>query len=236
VLRVMAQEKIDGFASRMYTNEGGKTMPYRLFIPAQYNPQRTYPLILWLHGAGGTGTDNLRQISGDQIPGTHLWTKAQNQAVRPMFVLAPQSQSGWVSPTEAGLSAELQLVMDVLRSVTKEYRIDPKRIYVAGQSLGGFGTWAIITSDPRLFAAAIVVCNSGSLPQLAPNIRDIPLWVFQGEKDIPLFVMASVEMVEAIRNAGGKVRYTTYPDSGHDIWERVFREPTLVKWLLAQHK
>jgi predicted peptidase len=235
-LRVMGQGKIDGFESRMYTNEAGKIMPYRLFIPAQYNPQRTYPLVLWLHGAGGTGTDNLRQISGDQIPGTHLWTKAENQAVQPMFVLAPQSQSGWVLPKEPGLNPELQMAMGVLESVRKEYRIDTKRIYVAGQSLGGFATWAVITSYPRLFAAAIVLCNSGSLPKLARNIRNLPVWVFQGEKDSSLFVTASVEMVEAIRKAGGNAQYTSYPDAGHDIWERAFSEPSLVKWLFAQHK
>src|ERR1700674_4103319 len=81
-----AQSNKDGFIARTYINASRQTMPYRLFIPPEYEKEKKYPLILWLHGAGGAGKDNLRQISEDQIPGTHTWTKPEIQAKYPAFV------------------------------------------------------------------------------------------------------------------------------------------------------
>src|SRR5262245_49824799 len=87
----MAHSRIDGVEGRIYKNGAGRTMPYRLFIPDRYDKTKVYPLVLWLHGGGGIGNDNLRQISEDQIPGTRIWAKAENQALHPAFVLVPQS-------------------------------------------------------------------------------------------------------------------------------------------------
>src|SRR5262245_38443161 len=89
---VLAQTPIDGFQARMH-----KQMPYRLFIPPSYDKTRSYPLVLWLHGAGSVGRDNLAQISGASLRGTHTWTAAQVQAKHPSFVLAPQSQREWIA-------------------------------------------------------------------------------------------------------------------------------------------
>jgi predicted peptidase len=220
-----------------------------LFIPPGYNKSVKYPLILWLHGAGGVGTDNLRQIQRDQIPGTHIWTTAQNQARHPAFVVVPQSAMGWdstegpstVSPGKADRQRESQLTPELLQvlalvdSLREEFHIDPQRLYVAGQSLGGFGTWNLITKKPDIFAAAIVLCGGGS-PALAPNARHVPIWSFQGDADLSYFVDSNRRMIEALKKAGGKPRYTEYKGAGHEIWDRVFKEPNLVEWLFAQHK
>src|SRR5262245_62635152 len=82
---VMAQDKIDGFEARVYRNASGQTMPYRLFVPNSYDSGKQYPLVLWLHGAGGAGNDNLRQISGDKVAGTRLWTKPATQSRTPAY-------------------------------------------------------------------------------------------------------------------------------------------------------
>src|SRR5438445_11249779 len=114
-----AQKTVDGFAPRTY-----KTMPYRLFVPANYDTTRKYPLILWLHGAGSVGNDNLKQISSASLRGTHTWTAAQVQARHPAFVLAPQSRSGsWTT--------DRSLVLELLDSIKNEFNVDPTRIYVA---------------------------------------------------------------------------------------------------------
>src|SRR5262245_16340761 len=93
-LPAMSQDQVDGFVARVHQQEG-KTMPYRLFIPPKYNKSHKYPVILWLHGAGGSGADNLRQIQDDQVPGTRLWTTAANQARHPAFVVVPQTTMVW---------------------------------------------------------------------------------------------------------------------------------------------
>src|SRR5689334_11171451 len=100
------QNAIDGFEPRQYKNAFDR-MPYRLFIPEGYDKRKAYPLVLWLHGAGGLGYDNLAQISEDQIPGTRIWTTAENQARHPAFVLVPQTARGWASTADTELRPDL---------------------------------------------------------------------------------------------------------------------------------
>jgi predicted peptidase len=228
-----AQDNVDGFEARLYRN-GLETMPYRLFIPDGYDPQKKYPLIVWLHGAGGAGHDNLRQISGDQIPGTHTWTKPDNQMKYPAFVLAPQSPGRWTDLGHEKLSAPLLLVVGVLDSLKSQFSIDPQRIYVAGQSDGGYGVWELITKRSELFAAAIPVCGGGE-PARAARVVKMALWVFHGDADDTIPVTASRQMVAAVKKAGGHPRYTEYKGMGHDVWTRAFAEPELMDWLFAQH-
>src|SRR5213593_1313119 len=126
-----AQVVVDGFIGRAYTNGNGQRMPYRLFVPPLYDKLKQYPLVLWLHGAGGSGTNNRAQISGDQIPGTHTWTRPQNQARYPTFVLVPQSPTNWISNGIESLSPEMLLVLEILEAVRSEINIEASRLYVA---------------------------------------------------------------------------------------------------------
>jgi predicted peptidase len=240
------EHKEDGFVARVFYTHSGQTMPYRLFIPPKYEKSNEYPLIIWLHGVGGAGTDNLRQIQGDQIPGTHLWTTATNQARHPAFVVVPQTVGVWDSSgsTVRGMSegaearqitSQLVQVLGILDELTMEFHIDSRRLYVAGQSAGGFGTWNLITKKPGVFAAAIVLCGGGNT-DLAGNVKDMPIWSFQGDADFPGFLNSNRNMIAAVKTAGGNPRYTEYPGVGHEIWDRVFKEPGLVEWLFAQHK
>jgi predicted peptidase len=229
----VAQDNVDGFVARLYRN-GRETMPYRLFIPSGYDQQKKYPLIVWLHGAGGAGHDNLRQISGDQIPGTRTWTKPDNQAKYPAFVLAPQSPGRWADIGHDVLSTPLLLVVGVLDSVQSQFSIDPHRIYVAGQSDGGYGVWDLIARRAELFAAAIPVCGGGD-PARAARLARMAIWAFHGDADETIPVTASRQMIAAVNRAGGHPRYTEYRGGGHDVWTRAFAEPELIDWLFAQH-
>jgi predicted peptidase len=229
-----AQDTIDGFTARSYNN-GREKMPYRLFVPPGYNPREKYPLVVWLHGAGGAGRDNVRQISGDQIPGTRTWTSPDRQAAHPAFVLAPQSPGGWADLDHNTLGAPLVLVVGILDSLTSTFSIDSGRLYVAGQSDGGYGVWDLITKRPERFAAAIALCGGGD-PARAARAAAMPIWAFHGDADEVIPVTASRQMIAALTRAGGHPRYTEYHGMGHDIWTRAFAEPGLVDWLFAQHK
>ena len=209
-------------------------MPYRLFIPPGYDSQKTYPLVLWLHGSGGAGTDNIAQISDDQILGTRIWTEPQTQAKHPAFVLVPQNPGDWVERRDA-LNSRMLLVLGMLDSVKAEFNIDVTRIYIAGQSDGGFGTWNLITQRPDLFAAAIPLCGGGE-PRLASRVARMPIWVFHGRRDDVVPVRESRNMVAAIRKAGGHPKYTEYASTGHDVWILGLTEPELIPWLFTQHR
>jgi predicted peptidase len=211
-------------------------MPYRLFIPKDYDAQTRYPLIVWLHGAGGGGADNDAQISGDQIPGTHTWTTPERQAAHPAFVLVPQTTGAWASSTAPTLSPALTQVTAVLDSVEREFAIDPRRIYILGQSIGGLGVWNVVSNAPERFAAAVMLCPVPGDTTRAPRAARLPVWIFQGDADTPSFVDGSRALVAALRAAGGRPRYTEYQKAGHDIWTRVFSEPEIVPWLFAQRR
>jgi predicted peptidase len=232
------QDDVAGFSARVYTSAGGM-MRYRLFVPDGLDPQKQYPIIVWLHGAGGMGVDNFRQLADDQVPGTQTWTEPANQTKHPAFVLAPQSSVGWLAQPQSRrpntLGPPLRFVLAILDSLSRQYRIDQKRIYVAGQSDGGYGVWDLIANRPDRFAAAVILCGAGD-PARAPRLVNLPLWVFHGSADPMVPVAEARRMVEAIRKAGGNPRYTEYKGVGHEIWSRVFAEPGLVEWLFAQHR
>lgn len=234
-LPLFGQDTVDGFLGRTYTSRARQTMPYRLFVPRGYDTRQSYPLVIWLHGGGSAGSDNIGQISLDNALGTHFWTRRENQEKHPAFVLAPQSTGGWDDNTARDLSPELRLVMEILEIVKRDYRIDSDRIYVAGQSNGGIGAWGLITKRPGVFAAAIPLCGAGN-PSLAPAAVKTAVWAFHGETDDIVPAQHSRDMIAGMKRAGASPKYTEYKGVGHEIWERVFKEPGLEEWLFSQRK
>jgi len=227
---------LDGFTSHEYRSAAGVTLPYRLYSPPSAGAGERLPLILYLHGSGGAGTDNRKQISGGNTRGTHLWLEAGIQTRHPAFVLAPQipDKTTWHSANDQSSmhgAALLQLV-DELRS---ELNIDANRIYVVGQSLGGFGAWDLIARQPARFAAAIPLCGGGDVRRIVAA-RDVAVWAFHGARDKTVPVSRSREIVAALRTVNPSVKYTEYAEVGHDVWTRAFAERDLPEWLFAQRR
>lgn len=232
--RSYAQET-RGFAGHFHRSAAGRVMPYRLFVPASYRKANRYPLIIWLHGGGGRGSDNLRQITGGNVSGSRVWTKAENQSRYPCLVVAPQCAEGemWATLDSAEPTGQLLLALEIVEDLERRLSVDERRIYVAGQSMGGFGAWSLISAFPRRFAAAIPVCGGGDESKARELARE-NIWAFHGELDASVNVERSRAMITAIRRAGGNARYTEYKGEGHVIWEKVFREPELLAWTFAQ--
>lgn len=220
------------YIARTYTADT-QTMPYRLFIPKAYNPRQHYPLVMWMHGAGGRGTDNLQQISGDQVPGTRLWVTPENQAAHPAFVVAPQSRGAW-SPLRAdgALQPDTRPVLGILDALGSEFSIDRQRIYLVGQSNGAAAAWSLLTNAPERFAATVLVAPA--LPTIAgaSDVSRTSVWVIQGDAQPE----RARDLVKAMKLAGGNPKLTEYPGVGHESWTRAFAEPELVSWLFSQHR
>lgn len=231
------------YEARVYKNEKGEALNYRLMVPKDYSPSGTekYPLVLFLHGAGERGDDNTKQL----VHGTKEFATDTNRQKFPCFVIAPQCPDGkkWTEvdwsadthkqPEEESIS--LKLTRELMASLEKEFRIDTKRRYVTGLSMGGYGTWDMISRTPDLFAAAIPICGGADETQ-AERLTKLPIWVFHGDKDTVVKPERSRRMIEAIKKAGGDPKYTEYPDVDHDSWSRTYSDPNVIAWLFAQRK
>lgn len=249
----MAEKRVQDFEARQYHDPAGRTMPYRLFKPAGYDPAKRYPLVIYLHGGGGSGLNNLNNITGNNSASLVFWTREDIQKEHPAFVMAPQANpprdSGWVPyPVPRGypglhpvsIAAEnrsrfdLDLVIEIIDKLREEFSMDASRLYVTGQSMGGYGAWAAIVRYPDKFAAAVSLCGAGD-PMLANRIKT-PIWAFNGAEDTTVPPARAREVVEIVRKAGGAVKYTEYPGVGHRVAERVYAEPGLAAWVFSQQR
>ncbi|MGL6194693.1 MAG: prolyl oligopeptidase family serine peptidase [Thermoguttaceae bacterium] len=202
-------------------------LKYWLFLPKNYDPkaETEYPLVLFLHGAGERG-DNVDKVKVHGPP--KLLDKAEYQEKCPFIVVSPQC------PDERHWSAKQLLLL--IDEIEKEYKVDKSRIYVTGLSMGGFGTFALALESPKRFAAVAPICGGGILPEAA-KLVDLPCWVFHGEKDSVVSVRLSKDMVESIKNSGGKkVKLTLYPNVDHDSWTETYNNEDLYKWFLENKR
>jgi len=229
------QEREKTLTAKVFKNAQGETLLYRLFVPNNYDGKKKYPLVVYLHGGGGRGTDNLKQIQGGNGYLIDFFTQAETQSRYPSLLVAPQSpmQEGWIEYDSITPTRQLRLVFELIRDLQRSYSIDSSRLYVSGQSMGGFGTFAIISEHPNMFAAGVALCGGGDESKVA-RLAGTPMWAFHGEKDEAVSVERSRTIVAAIRKAGGQARYTEYAEADHLIWSKVVKEPHLLSWLFAQ--
>lgn len=229
-----AQKLAQPFEARTYMNSQGDILLFRLMEPLDYDPNKKYPLVVCLHGGGGWGTDNVKQIEGSWV--AQILMEQHNRKQYPAFIFVPQCPPGfsWGGgiPNHPGIDI---LVFETITSLEEEFEIDGKKRYVMGSSLGGYGSWQFICTRPKMFAAAVPICGGGD-PSLAQNIVDVPVWAFHGAKDRNVPVRRSREMIEEIKKAGGNPQYTEFPDAGHIISTQVRETPGLLDWLFTQKR
>ena len=192
-------EIFNKFIKRYHTYQG-TTLPYYLFVPATYNPQMHYPLVLCLHGSGESG-DNPSAVKNNSM--SIVWARDSNQTRWPCFILVPQCPSnGWWTNSNIELT-----VNDILDSLLLEFSVDMNRLYITGLSMGGYGTWDLIAQYPARFAAAVPMSGGGD-PSKAALIKHLPIWDFHGAMDKTVSVTESQRMISALENSGDTVVYT----------------------------
>lgn len=206
-------------------------LEYLLFLPNGYKEDKTkrWPLMLFLHGAGERGT-NIAKVTVHGPPKI-----VKEKADFPFILVSPQCPSGETWSDEA--------LLGLLDEITKEYRVDPSRIYLTGLSMGGYGTWSLGTKNPERFAAIAPICGGGNiLPILLPPrgkeaaLKKLPVWVFHGAKDSIVPLAESERMVDALKRAGNQnIKLTIYPEADHDSWTETYQNQELYDWML-QHR
>lgn len=238
---VCSQDLTSKLQAKQFISESGDTLNYRIYIPEEADSTGTFPLVLFLHGAGERGSDNVKQLTH----GVWRFVADSVQQDHPSIVIAPQApkDSYWGEAEWRTKSTRLKevpakplvLAMGLLDQVQDEYTIDASRMYITGLSMGGFGTWNLITRYPDKFAAAAPVCGGGDATK-AHLIADLPIWNFHGARDNVVPPQLSRDMIAAIRYAGGHPGYSEYPDVGHGSWVQAYNEPYLVDWLFSHRK
>ena len=194
---------------------------YLLYLPKDYERRSSWPLLLFLHGAGERG-DDLEMVKKHGPPKLIAGGKEF-----PFIVVSPQCPQGkWWEPIE--LAA-------LLDEIGRNYKVDPDRIYVTGLSMGGFGTWRLAAYAPERLAAIAPICGGGET-YWAKEFAQLPTWAFHGAKDAGVPPERSQAMVDALTKAGGSPKLTIYPEAGHDSWTATYDDPKLYEWLLEQRR
>jgi predicted peptidase len=243
----LARKTETGFLDRKVT-VAGETYRYQVFVPANFDGLKKWPVILFLHGYGERGDDGLLQTDvgiGHAI--------RSHKASLPFIVVMPQCRSlehtNW---TDAAMQTQALAALD---ASIQEFHGDSTRVYLAGLSMGGYGTWDLAAKYPHRFAAYVPICGgirgparmpalhvalvddpkvSDPYAETAIRIGKTPVWIFHGADDPAVPVEESRKMASALKAAGGNVKYTEYPGVGHISWDNAYAEPGLFDWLLAQ--
>jgi predicted peptidase len=233
-----------GFLDRT-VNISGSAYRYQVYVPADFQSKKSWPVILFLHGSGERGSDGLLQTD---VGLPHAIR--QNSARFPLIVVIPQCSPDltWSTPNMRAMA------LAALDQSIQEFHGDRRRVYLSGLSMGGFGTWELAAANPGRFAALVPICSGvrplKDWPQLrvrladAPGIADpyaevarrigkTPVWIFHGDADQAVPVEESRHMAAALKAANDEFKYTEYPGVDHNSWDKAYAEPELVPWLLA---
>lgn len=218
-----------------YTN-ADTSIPYRLYLPENYDEAKSYPMLVFFHGAGERGNDNEKQLF-------HCIQYLYDNMPEDCIIIAPQcpENNQWVdTPWENGAysvdnvpeSNELKAVIELIAELKTKYSVDANRIYAAGISMGGFATWDVMMRHNDIFAAAIPVCGGGDISK-ADLLKDTPIFTFHAVDDTAVPVAGTRDTVNAIKEASGtKIEYTEYTSGGHGIWNQAFATEGLLEKLL----
>jgi predicted peptidase len=221
---------------------GGRSYPYALYVPRAYDPSRSWPLILFLHGKGECGRDGSRQLRVGLAP--ELVARPERWPFLVLFPQKPGDDEEWEQHEIALLA--------MLDEVAGSFRVDPSRVLLTGLSQGGHGTWVLGARHPERWAALVPICGYAAAPRrdhladdlggpfiggagdLAPALSRLPIWAFHGEADDVVPVAATLELVAAVQAAGGSPIVTVLPGVGHNAWEAAYSKPQLAEWMLQQ--
>ncbi|NEU65976.1 carboxylesterase family protein [Spirosoma agri] len=196
---------------------------YLLYLPRDYATSKTaYPVVIYLHGGSQRGTDlNKLKIYG--LP--HLVEKGTDF---PFIIASPQCPDGKFWSTDNWFDS-------LYADLATKYRIDPKRVYLTGISMGGYGAWQTAVAYPDKFAAVVPLCGGCDDSTQICTIRQVPVWTFHGTADDLIPINETERLVNRLKQCHGSVKFTRLENEGHDI-RYLYEDKSIYAWLLKQHK
>jgi predicted peptidase len=208
------------------------TIHYLLFTPREYKADgRPWPLLLFLHGLGECGNNELQRVKVHGPP-----KLVESREDFPFVLVSPQCPPPRGGMKDVPTAWKAEQLIQLVDHVVNKMNVDPTRVYVTGLSMGGYGTWRLVAAHPDHFAAALPICGGGEPDTMAETLRGMPIWAFHGERDPVVPLSASETMVDAVRRAGGQVRFTVYPEVEHDSWTQTYDNEEIYEWLLSHRR
>lgn len=243
----LAAQEASAFKPELFIHKGD-SLPYQILYPDGFDPEKQYPLVLVLHGAGERGKDNAAQL----MHGSRLFLHEETRKKYPAIVVFPQCprDSYWSNvevnrsfgfmklnfQTNGEPTSAMKLLLELLGDLKLRPYINKKQLYVGGLSMGGMGTLELLRREPKTFAAAFAICGGDNLAN-AKKYKAVPLWLFHGSKDEIVPVELSETLAEQLENIGAKnIKLTLYPEVKHNSWDKAFAEPDLLPWLFSKRK
>lgn len=235
--RVKTETRIETVIEAKYLEvgvfEGGRSrkLPYRLFRPEE--SEGKLPLVIFLHGLGESGSDNLRQLKHAE---PLVFAQPEMQKKYPCYVLAPQHLAGghWGTVSLTNPSNPLKTLNELVTSLAKSERIDEKRIYIMGLSSGGWGAFDAVTMFPEIYAAAVVISSAPPVALLKKRKQARPVWFAFNSGDGELEVRTE-ELGKTLSDMGhATVLNIATGRGGHEAWTWVFHQSRLHRWLFEQ--
>ncbi len=231
---------VEHTVAKEFVGKDGNVFRYRIAEKAAADGSKV-PLVFFLHGAGERGTNNQSQL----VHGVGDLVRWLNQHEKGYRLIAGQVPFGkrWVEVNWGAKShtmpekpsETMSLLLEMLDAQLLDPTIDLKRIYVTGISMGGYGTWDLISRRPDVFAAALPICGGGDMSQAA-KIARIPIWTFHGSADGAVPVCRSRNMVSVLWANGSNAHYREYPDAGHAVWVETYKDKRVLAWFFKQKK
>ena len=226
---------------------GTDTLLYRMLLAENFDPTKKYPVLLFLHGSGERGNDNEAQL----MHGSKLFLRADNRNNFPAIIIFPQCPKDdfWANVKFGdGIGTDrfgfqkggkpgkaMQLVMKLMTNLKSKKYTANNQFYVGGLSMGGMGTFEILRHKPKVFAAAFAICGGDHVENIK-KYKNIPIWVFHGGKDTTVPLQKSEIVVNELKRLNGDVKFTVYPEAGHNSWDSAFAEPDFLSWLFSHKK
>jgi predicted peptidase len=203
---------------------GESLFNYLLYLPKDYSETKKYPLIFFLHGAGERGND-LSVLKVHSIPKV-FDGDVDYQAI----VVSPQCKEGltW--------NSQIEKLYEFIKEIISKYNVLENAVSITGISMGAYGTWQTIMDNPELFSCSAPICGGG-LAWRAGVLKDLPLRIYHGEKDLTVDVFYSKDIYKVLKNAGAKnVELFLYPEVGHNVWNQAYEETDLIDWLITTRR
>lgn len=202
-------------------------LPYALYMPEGKPPRGGWPLILFLHGSGERGSDGKKQSTVGIGPA--IQEKPDHW---PAVVLMPQCPRG-----QQWAEKPLEQAYELLNLVEQQHKTNPRRVYLTGLSMGGYGSWNLGCLYPKRFAAIAPICGAADPFMVWQRLGKVPIWNFHGTSDEVVPVSFSRALADAVAKSGNpSARFTEYTTEKHKVWNRVYRELEFIHWLFEQRK
>lgn len=246
----MAQDIFEAYEKKEFL-DGAYSLSYRILYPQNFDTTKAYPLLVFLHGAGGKGYDNEVQLNSggrfflrpgvrDSFPAIVVFPQCPLEDLWAYFDTQKDSVTKEVVklyfPFRKEPTPVSRALMKLVDSLTQRHFVNNKRVYLGGLSQGGMGVLDLVARYPDVFAAAISICGAGDPVTSKRFAGKVPLWLFHGDKDDVIPVSYSRAYYRRLRKEGAEVRYSEYEGVKHNSWANAFREPDFLSWLFSKSK